>query len=70
MKHHCYALTFMSHAGGVTRVGTSYRGWATKKVSIKRINNTLAGSTMPADSVLLSVSYLGRMSEEEMMDLE
>lgn len=62
---HYYAFAF-SHGA---KTGSVYMGYPDKKVSVARIDEAKAQATMPADSVLISLGYMGYMSHQDVLEL-
>ena len=66
-KKHWYAFTFMySNAVRMCYVYTSvYIGYNDRNVTLPRIKAAKLAQGIPESAVLMSVSYLGYMSEDE-----
>jgi len=45
--------------------GSTYTGYAEKKITIKNIKENKAYAKMSEDSAVVSISYLGHMTREE-----
>lgn len=68
---HFYALTFIdSRQQGETTHAHTYVGIAEPKVTRKVIAGARGNANLSAGAVLLSVSYLGEMTEQEWHDSE
>lgn len=65
-KHHWYAFSFQSSLATAISTGSIYIGYEDQMVNLARIKSAKEAAKMPADSVLMSVSYLGHMTRDVM----
>jgi hypothetical protein len=65
MKKHWYSLVFQEVLAGSMKYQSTYLGLDEPKVALHRIQDAKKGAGVAANAVLLSVSFLGEMTEEE-----
>ena len=64
-KCHWYSFVFFGDKDGKQVVSTQYSGFTTQSVTVSRINDACAQTGLAANACLISVSYLGLMTEKE-----
>jgi hypothetical protein len=64
MKLHWYAFCF----GRGTGYASTYTGFTDKKMTVKRVNEAREYSKIGDDSVLISFSYMGYMTKQQLME--
>lgn len=69
-KNHWFAYSFIGKVDSKEARGSVYVGYNNKLITRARINEAKKGSGLDSAAVLMAVSYLGRMTEQEMCSPE
>ncbi len=71
-KRHYYAISFIAGSeNGILKISSVYMGYPDQKITLKRIASARrTQQKMPESAPVVSVSYLGYMTDDEMDNME